>query len=361
MWYNILKDKFFTILRNMEEIDLAYLDTEFNNFYDDICIHEESNELRAKRDMLKSDIEKYLPDELKELGIEVNKSDFRFINQGSYAISTTIKNPYGAIDLDYAVIIPIETEQYVDIPQIKKAVKKSLSHVYARTVRIKEPCVTVSYYENDKETIHIDFPIYASDDYGVHLARGKEYSSEENYGWEDADPDGLNSYFKEELNNKTGLRQIVRLIKKWKQEKYKNSTNDNEVPPSVALTILACDNYVEEDHIISSLYETLKNIRDSFIVCQDENGNITSADISCDLPVTPYSDVFYKMRKSSSHLITFYNRLCADINNLNTAISLEDEHEAGKYVQKVLGDWFEVPEKQVEETVAKYNRESSFG
>ena len=342
---------------------MAYLDKVFEAFYTDICIHEESSELRTKRDMLKADIENYLPDELNELGIEVNKSDFKFIGQGSYAISTTIRNDYGAVDLDYAVIIPIDTTKFTDIPKIKKAVKNSLTHVSARTVRIKEPCVTVSYYENDVEYIHIDFPVYATDEYDIHLARGKEFSSKDNYKWEDADPEGLNDYFKEKLTEKSYLRKVVRLVKKWKQEKYKDSSNDNEIPPSVALTILACENYVEEDHLMLTLYKTLKKIRDCFSVSRDINGYVISANITCILPVTPYSDVLYKMRNSSSHLVTFYNRLCKAIDNLNTAISLEDEHEAGKYVQKVFGDSFDIPEKQVNETVAKYsnNRESSFG
>ena len=340
---------------------MAYLDKEFNKFYNEICIHEESDALRNKRDMLKNDIENYLPDELKKIGVEVNKSDFKFINQGSYAISTTIKNPYGAIDLDYAVIIPIETADFNDIPKIKKAVKNSLSHVNSRTVRIKEPCVTVSYYENGEETIHIDFPIYALDDYRIYLSRGKEFSSKDNYFWEDADPNGLNAYFNVYLNGKDDLRKTVRFIKKWKQEKYKYSTNDNEIPPSVALTILTCENYIEKEHIVLSIYETLKNIKDKFVVDTDSNGNVISANITCNLPVIPYSDVFYKMRNSDTHMITFYNRLCIAIDNLNTAISLEDEHESGKYIQEVFGNLFEIPEKQVNNTVVKYNRESSFG
>lgn len=340
---------------------MAYLDNEFDTFYNDITIHEEADELRQKRDLLKEDIKKYLPDELNKIGIDVNKTDFEFINQGSYAISTTIKNPYGAMDLDYAVIIPIDTTVHTDIPVIKKAVKNSLDHVGARTVKIKEPCVTVSYYKNDEETIHIDFPIYASDEDGIHLSRGKEFSFEDNYFWENADPKGLNAYFNDYLSGNDSLRKIIRLIKKWKQEKYKNSNNDNEIPPSISLTILACENYIKNDHLIETLYNTLNSIKNKFTVTTDSYGNITSASLDCDLPVEPYSDVFYKMRNSDSHMITFYKRIRDAVNNLNTAISLEDEHEAGKYIQKVFGDSFEIPQKEVKNTEARYNRESSFG
>ncbi len=48
-----------------------------------------------------------------------------------------------------------------------------MNHVAARTVKIKEPCVNVSYYENGVEWMHIDLPLYAKSDDKVYLARGK--------------------------------------------------------------------------------------------------------------------------------------------------------------------------------------------
>lgn len=338
---------------------MAYLDKEFSNFYEDIKIKEESATLREKRDLLKADIEKYLPDELENIGIDVYKSDFEFINQGSYSIGTTIKNPYGAVDLDYAVIIPINTTDNEDTRKIKKAVKNALSHVSARTVKIKEPCVTVSYYEYGDEKIHIDFPVYAQDNSLLYLARGKEYSND--YKWEIADPKGLNSYFKDKLKDQEQLRRIIRFIKKWKLEEYKNNTNNNAIPPSVALTILACNYYEYDEHDIVSLYKTLKLIKDEFSVIKDFAGNITYINLICNLPVTPYSDVLYKMRNSDSHLISFYNKMCTAISNLETAINLEDDHEAGQYIQNVLGSDFEIPEKVSKSSYTQYHRESSFG
>lgn len=338
---------------------MAYLDKEFSSFYEDIKIKEESAVLREKRDLLKSAIEKYLPNELKSIGINVNKSDFEFINQGSYSIGTTIKNPYGGVDLDYAVILPINIADNDDTRKIKKAVKNSLSHVNARTVNIKEPCVTVSYCESEEEKIHIDFPVYAKDNSLLYLARGKEFSDD--YKWEIADPKGLNSFFKDRLKEQEQLRRIIRFLKKWKQEKYKNNTNNNAVPPSVALTILACNYYKYDEHDIVSLYNTLKLIKDEFTVIKDSDDNITYINLSCYLPVTPYSDVLYKMRNSNLHLISFYNKMCTAVSNMETAINLEDDHEAGQYMQKVLGSDFEIPEKVSKSSYTQYHRESSFG
>lgn len=358
MFYNSLS----LLLYNVIEVNyMAYLDKKFNKFYDDICIHKEADDLRNKRDLLKADIEKYLPDKLDEIGIDINKSDFEFINQGSYAIGTTIINPYGAVDLDYGLVIPFYDLSNKDIiKSIKKAVKDSLSHVSTRTVNIKEPCITVSYYSNGDETVHIDFPVYAANENEqLFLARGKEFSSPDNCKWEDADPKGLKEYFNDYLSNNIKMRQIVRFVKKWKQEAYRNSTNDHEIPASVGLTILVCQNFVEKEHDILSLYETLKKIKDKFLISYDSEWNIESAIISCYLPKKPFTDVFYKM--TDAHKLTFYNRICRAINNLNTAITLDDEHESGLYIQKVLGESFEIPEKIASNTAAKYTRESSFG
>lgn len=340
---------------------MAILQSEFNNFCKKITIDKEADALRDKRELLKKDIEKYLPDELDAIGIEATKSDFEFIHQGSYIINTTITNRYGPVDLDYAVIVPIDIYQNSNTPKIKKSVKNSLTHISTRTVKIKEPCVTVSYHDGDKETTHIDFPVYASYNGSLYLARGKEYSSEDNYKWEIADPRGLNDYFLKNLNGNDELRNVIRLIKKWKQEAYRNKTTDHEIPPSVALTILACQKYVHKDSMIQTVYETLNCIKNSFRLTKDISGNILTANLHCNLPVAPYSDVFYKMRNSSDYMIKFYNKLDSAVRNLDEAIQLDDEHEAGLCIQKVFGDEFEIPKKQARYTESYNNRESSFG
>lgn len=340
------------------------LQKEFNEFHEEIKADNETSMLIEKRDKLKADIEEYFPNECKKYDISVNKSDLRFINQGSYKIGTTIHPNEGqSVDLDYAVILPLDIYEHTDPRKVKKAVKESLIINNVRIPVIKEPCVTVGYHSNGVEYMHIDFPVYAEFNSTLYLARGKE-SSEKNK-WESADPEGLNDYFANEFLGKEQLKRIVRYIKKWKQEKYKNSTNSHEVPPSVGLTILACKNFVEYtsdgDDDLSALYYTLKSIRDKFIISKDFNGEITSAAISCNLPVTPYSDVFYKMRDSSAHMITFYKRLNKAVDNLREAMNIDDEYEAAKYVVKVLGDEFNIPEKQATSTAISNKKEYSFG
>ena len=213
------------------------LKKQFKDFYDEICIHEESEDLKEKRDILQKDIKDKFPDEMKKHDIELKKSEIEMFDQGSYKYSTTIRS--SVIDRDVAVMIPLDIEKYPDPRKIKGYLRDAISHVAARTVKIKEPCVNVSYYENGVEWMHIDLPLYAKHNDKVYLARGKEFATQ--YSWELADPKGLNDDLCSRINKNEQLRRVIRYIKKWRNDKYENSTLDHEVPPSIGLTYLACD------------------------------------------------------------------------------------------------------------------------
>ena len=60
-------------------------------------------------------------------------------------------------------------------------------------------------------------------------------------------------------------------------------------------------------------------------------------------------------------MLTFYNRLCAAVENLTNAVNVESDHEAGIYVQRVLGLDFVVPPKQAASATTQNKREHSFG
>ncbi len=344
------------------EAVMKKLQKEFEQLDTYIKIDSETGELISKREKLKSDIEDCFPENCEKLGIDITKSNLRFIHQGSYKIGTTIKTN-GSVDLDYAVIMPLDVDAYDDPRPIKKAIKDSLFIKSIRLPEIKEPCVTVAYHSNGKEYMHIDFPVYAEWNGHLFLARGKEYSN--NYSWELADPEGLNDYFLSEFRGRAQLKRIVRYIKRWKQYKYESSSDSHEVPPSVGLTILACQNYQEftqdGDDDLLSLYYTMKAIADKFIVFKDNNGTITSASIDCFLPVLPHSDIFYKMRGSASYMITFYKKLSQAVADLREAINLSDEYEAAKCVRRVLSNDFVLPEKKASSYGTTNKREYNFG
>lgn len=337
------------------------LKKEFADFYKEIRIDKETNALREKREILEEDIKSKLPDILKDHNISVSRSDIRMIDQGSYKYNTTISDD--VVDRDVAVMIPLDISVYFD-PRKTKGYLRDAINIPARTVSIKEPCVRALYYENGEEWLHIDLPLYAQYENSVYLARGKEYSSD--YSWESADPDGLNDYLCSQINGNAQLRRVICFIKKWRNEQYSGSTNDHEVPPSIGLTLLACECFSAQstddgDDDLLSLQKTMKGMLDRFTYTFDDKGNLVRT-ITKNLPVTPYTDVFKKMKDSSStYMTTFYNRLSKAVDNLTNAVNVESAHDAGKYVQKVLGDGFTVPAKEAVAVAAQNRREHSFG
>lgn len=336
------------------------LKKEFADFYNDIRIDSESDQLRDKRNVLENDIRSKLPVIFQEKGIKLNQSDIRMIDQGSYKYHTTIKSD--VVDRDVAVIIPVDKADH-DPRTIKGYLRDSIN-IDSRTVSIKEPCIRASYCRDGEEWLHIDLPLYAEDG-SVFLARGKEFS--EDYKWESADPDGLNDYICDALKDNEQLRRIICYIKKWRNEKYVSSTSDHEIPPSIGLTLLAIDCFsaqmtTEGDDDLLSLQKTMKSILGRFSINRDFQGNVISASISRSLPVTPYTDVFKKMKDSSaSYMVTFYNRIFNAVDNLTNAVNVESPHDAGEYVQKVLGTEFVVPAKEAVAAKAQSRREHSFG
>ena len=338
------------------------LKKEFSDFYKAIRIDTETNALKDKREVLQNDIKEKLPETLSAHGITVNKSEIRMIDQGSYKYHTTIKDD--TVDRDVAVIIPLDTVLNDDPRRIKGYLKDAIS-IPARTVTIKEPCIRASYYRDGEEWLHIDLPLYAQDGDFIYLARGK--ASSNNYSWEIANPDGLNNYLCEIINGNDQLRRIICYMKKWRNEKYAGSTSDHEVPPSIGLTLLACDFFSpqstsEGDDDLFALQRTMNSIMNQFSVTKDLNGNIESASISRSLPVTPYTDVFKKMKESSSsYMVTFYKRLSQAVDSLTNAVNVESEHDAGTYVQRVLGTEFTIPQKDAVAATTKNRREHSFG
>lgn len=341
------------------------LKKQFVEFYKEIKIDEEVEDLKKGREVLQKDIENKLPDELKKHGIDLKKSEIKIFDQGSYILNTTISNDYGSIDRDVAVMFPLNIVENPDPRKIKAYVRDALKH-QNRALDIKEPCVNVSYVKNGKEWMHIDLPVYAQYDGKVYLARGSEFATKGNYLWEDADPEGLNKWLLGKITGNAQLRRNIRYLKKWKQEKYQDSSLDHEIPPSIGLTLLMCKHFVpstgsEGDDDLLSLRMSIQNIIDEFDLICDYSGNVIKADITYELPVIPSTDVFSKMKKSDSYIIKFYNRLNTALQNLTDACNVESEHDAGLRVQKVFGEKFLVPPKQVSISTSSNRREHSFG
>ena len=333
------------------------LKKEFEQFYKTIRIDGEQNTLIQKRKILEGEIKDKLPGILDEHGIDLKKSDIRMIDQGSYKYNTTIRAD--VVDRDVAVMIPLDTTNNSD-PRIIKGYFRDSIDITIRTVQIKEPCVRAVYHKDGEEYLHIDLPLYAQDGESVYLARGREFGTPL---WELADPDGLNDDLCGKINGNDQLRRIICYL----NVHYANPVSDNEVPPSIGLTYLACDCFeaqstTDGDDDLLALQRTVHNICNKFSITRDSNGIITSADISRHLPVQPGTDIFKKMKENgNTHVITFYNRFVRAKNHLTNAVNVESDHDAAEYVVKVLGNEFNVPPKPAANKTTKSNREHSFG
>lgn len=338
------------------------LKKEFAHFYKEIRIDREQDSLIEKREILVNDIKEKLPNIMKEHNIEINKSDIRAIDQGSYKYNTTIRAD--VVDRDVAIMIPLSIMNNPDPRRIKGYLRDSIN-CPSRVVDIKEPCVRATYFEHEKEWLHIDLPMYAIDGDSIYLARGKAESN--HYSWESADPDGLNEDLCKKINGHDQLRRIICFIKKWKSVSYEGVSNDHKIPPSIGLTYLACDCFSQQtckdgDDDLLALQRTMQAILNRFSVTRDKEGNIVSANITRYLQVKPGTDIFEKMRKSSvDYMIIFYEKLLKAVDNLTNAVNVESDHDAGKYVRKVLGIDFEVPEKQAVVSTIQSKREHNFG
>ena len=67
------------------------LKKQFADFYNEITIDTEVEDLKEKRETLEKDFKNNFPSECEKHDIEVKKSDIEVFDQGSYKLHTTIK------------------------------------------------------------------------------------------------------------------------------------------------------------------------------------------------------------------------------------------------------------------------------
>lgn len=331
------------------------LKKQFEKFHEGIKATDTAT-LKNKRAMFEKEIKNKFPKICEEQDIDIKKSDLDFFLQGSYSINTAVSAYGNSIDLDLAVTFPYDITQNENCLFIKGLMRDSIDREN-RDIEFKVPCITVTYYEDGVESYHIDFPIYAEHEDNYYLAKGKEYS--DNYKWEISDPKGLKQYLENYLTNNLQLRRVIRYLKCWKMISF-SSDNSNATPPSISLTLLACKYFEEkkennQDDDLLALYTVVKKIKDSINPFEE------SPCYYVELPVEPYSDTMFKINSNASYRKKFKNRIYDFELQLRNAINAGDEHTAGMYVSRVLGEEFEIPEKQVDASENRFRRTSQFG
>lgn len=334
---------------------MALIQKQFEEFHDLIKLNRfrENQELKDKRDKITSKISKGIKDIYEEKGEDV--PDLDFIDQGSYAIDTGIKPKDGDYDIDEGVIFDLYKEDHEDPIKFKKMIRDIMLNHTKKEPAIKNPCVTITYSENDEPKYHVDLPVYikSNKDDKLYLAWGKEFADGANKKWEPADPKGLNDYINNAFSgdDKKQFKRVIRYLKKWKDVKFSSETNGK--PPSIGLTIIASDkfepvkgvNQITGKEEYDDLQATI-NLVDKIIELFKDTFDIEMYQylktIKYNLPVTPRSNVFFKM--TNLQMNSFYEKLIKLKEALYYAKNEDDPHDACKELEKFFGDKFPIPE-----------------
>ena len=272
------------------------LQTAFNTFHDKIKLSDidENATLREKRDILLNKLESKISSEA---------ASYTHFNQGSYAMHTGVNPDDGDFDIDVGLKFAVDKKDYPDPTVLKKWVRDALDG-HTKSVKIKKPCVTVTYQRDEEPIYHVDFAIYAANnaDGKMYLARGMEFSDEENKFWEESDPQELIRLVRERFDGTDAkqFRRVIRYLKKWKSQKFEST--GHAAPTGISLTILAYNhfspNYTEDVfnnnarsyNDFAAFRALVKSIRNDFVKKLDDN-----YDICVNILTPPYNDLFEKM------------------------------------------------------------------
>lgn len=297
---------------------MAVLHKEFTNFNKEIALTPSRKEsLKISRKDIKKKIRKWFidnkPDELQP----------KFHGQGSFEMNTGVNpipekdgdNTLLKYDLDFGIYF-IEKEdennkQTIDTWHnwVYQAVE---NHTNNKPVR-KTTCIRVVFRDGH----HIDLPIYYKHEDVIDLAhRSKD--------WIESDPKEFYEWFNNLKNAQ--LERIVRYFKAWKNFRELSNTN-LKLPSGFELTILAANNYVEDDNDDKAFRETVRKINTEL---NKNNG------FRCFRPTTPKDeDVFTDY--STTRKNNFLNNLNSLLNDLDKS---KDEKNFKKASELLLDNQF---------------------
>lgn len=321
---------------------MANLQKELLQFHNDIKLraYEENESLRNKRDLLINELTEALKDEKVP---ETDKSlTFKKFDQGSYAMNTGIKPKDDDYDIDVGIIFDIKNDEY-DSNKLKKLVFDKLDNQHNRTVEFNRPCITVKYSDG----YHFDLAIYADNQGDLHIAWGKEHS-QINRCWYKSEPKKLTQWVSDvstTSEESEQFRRCVRYLKKWKEKHF--SSNGNNTPPSIGLTIQARNSFYNtngyrKDKDLEALINIVTEMKGEFSDTYDSDTSEFKKFICIELPVEPYKDVYYKM--SLIQRDNFFQKTESLLEALKAAKDEESDYQSSKVLRKVFGDKFPLTE-----------------
>ncbi|MBZ9631615.1 hypothetical protein LB465_12565 [Salegentibacter sp. LM13S] len=230
----------------------------FFDYKNNLKIKREKNDrLKKSKDELRKKIEKHFKEKHPEY---VPK----FWIQGSYKMKTTILTKDDECDLDDGVYFV--RDEGVSGTTLQSWVKNALEGATSTDNQHRKKCIRVIY----KADYHTDFPVY-------YFPKEKDHPllAVKDSDLEESDPKELYEWFNEKKDKNGQLHRTVKYLKGW---------GDNirrKMPSGLAMTILASNNFSEDERDDVSLKETLKKIHTSL-----------KNNFSCVVPATPNDDLF---------------------------------------------------------------------
>ncbi len=326
---------------------MANIQKQFDQFHDAIKLSRfgESAILREKRDIIRSKLEERLPGVFANHGEEC--PEYRFRNQGSYELGTGVKPLDGDYDIDQGLYFAVGTDTYPDPVVLKRRVHQALVG-HTKDVRIRRPCVTVSYQRESEPIYHVDIAVHSdaahSADGKTRLAKVRENSTQEHRVWEVSDPQGLTDaiYVRFVDSDRAQFRRVVRYLKRWRDVNFPKE--GHAAPLGIGLTVaaydgLTCrysDQFAKTPDDAKALRELVGHILNRFVSVLRWSELKYVRRLCVPLPVEPCSDLFEQM--SDKQMGTLEERLKDLRDALDAAAEDPDPVEACKALHRVFGD-----------------------
>lgn len=324
------------------------LQTQFEKFHDVIKVDfDDTQLLRHKRDLIVDDLKYGL-----KLIFPEDPPTFKYFNQGSYDLETGVK-PLGEkdYDIDVGIVFNFSKNDYPPV-QVKEWVSKALN-TSSRTVEIRTSCVRIQHHLNEEKWFHVDLAIYSRDqDYRgnevYHIAKGSVGSYEYEKIWELSEPFKLKKLlnFKfPDTSERAQFNRIVRYLKRWKD--YNFDSIVAAIPTGIALTACCYHlftpekdySYTTDANLPKFKFNDLRALQK--VVDRIINMFTWNNQISVELPVEPYNDLFEKV--SFNKIASMQSKL----ENLEKALFYAS-HETNYFdacmkLRQVFGDDFPLP------------------
>ncbi len=329
---------------------MANLQKQFEQFHDAIRIRRKPEEktLSDKREKILNRLSEGIAEKRRQ-GATIPK--YRHLNQGSYPMGTGVKPLDGDYDLDVALLFEIDHDDFEPV-EVKKWVLEALDG-HTKDVRMREPCVTVTYTSKDEPLYHVDLAVYAEEnaDGKTYLARGKLQSNAENKRWEAADPEALLKLVENHLSDADDARQfrrVIRYLKRWAAVRFPEGGNAR--PRGIAITACALRWFevrkalvgtTKEFDDLGALKTLLAKMRAAFQREVVDGKAIERLRVTLD--VAPGNDLFERM--THTQMADFQAALKGLEAALETAAREPDTHEAAKGLAMHFGSDFPVPDK----------------